>query len=139
MIEEAKRAGRSKAVWTLPALGIVGAVVYLATRGSPYLAEVPWLPDWLGAWADRHGNLRNLPAFFALGVVLVGLCGRRRAMGLGCGLGIGLELAQLFIAGRQFSWADIFWSCTGVFLAAALAGASAWLVRRRKKSAVGAG
>lgn len=106
--------GGGRVIWGMLAVGLVGAVMYLATRGSPYLAEVPWLPGWLGAWADRHGNLRNLPAFFAVGCVLSGLLGGRRAVWIGCVLGVGLEVAQLFIGGRYFSWADIFWSCAGV-------------------------
>jgi hypothetical protein len=113
------------------AVGLVGVVVYLATRGSPYLAEVPWLPKWLGAWADRHGNLRNLPAFFAVGGMLEGLWGWRAAMWCGCGLGVGMEVAQLFISGRFFSWADVCWSCAGVVLGAGAVGVTRWMRRRR--------
>ena len=87
------------------------AILYLSLRSSPSLQELPWLPDWLGAWADRHGELRTAVAYFACGLLCpwVG-CRRGEADGfvrwllskgvLGCGLLIVLLLTE----GVQFFW-----------------------------------
>lgn len=110
------------------ALGAISVIGFLATRSSPWLSELGWMPDWLGGWADRHGNFRNFPAFTVLAVVLVYTVGLRLGTALAASLGIAFELIQLGTRGRSFDWADIAWSVAG----AGVGGGSAWLVRRWK-------
>jgi hypothetical protein len=101
------------------ALISVGVVAFLALRPSPYVGELPWMPDWLGHWADRNGNVRNLPAFAGLAMILVWALGWRAAGVWASLLAVSLECAQVVIAGRSFDWADIGWSLTGVILVVA--------------------
>jgi hypothetical protein len=102
----------------LAALAAIGVIAYLALRASPWVGEVPWIPRWLSDWADRNGNLRNLPAFAALAAVLMFALGRHPGAALAAVLSAALELAQVFISGRTFDWADIGWSLAGVALVA---------------------
>jgi hypothetical protein len=103
----------------------VAVVAFLALRASPYISELPWIPEWEGEWADRNGNVRNLPAFAGLALVLLWPLGWRGAALLSAILAVLLECAQVFIAGRHFDWADIGWSLLGVALVAAPAAAAA--------------
>lgn len=106
-------------------------IAFLTLRTSPYVGELPFIPSWLGVWADSHGNLRNLPAFFLLTLFLVPALGRLHAGLLAAILSITLELAQLLRPGRTFDWADICWSLVGVVLAVAgVWGAVKWKRRR---------
>lgn len=109
----------------------VAAIAYLALRGSPWVSEIPWIPSWVGEWADRNGNLRNLPAFAGLTLVLLWPLGWRTAALLSAILAVLLECAQVFIAGRHFDWADIGWSLLGVALVAVPAAAVAAAKRRK--------
>jgi small-conductance mechanosensitive channel len=110
------------------------AILYLSLRSSPSLQELPWLPDWLGAWADRHSELRTAVAYFACGLLCpwVG-CRRGEADGfvrwllskvvLGCGLLIVLLLTegvQFFLECRVASFADIALGALGIVLGIAL-------------------
>ena len=115
----------------LGALIAASAVAFLALRASPWVGEVPWIPRWISDWADRNGNLRNLPAFAALAFALIPTLGWRLGSGVAAALAISLELAQHFIAGRTFDWADIGWSLAGVALAIGVV--LSW--RRLRKSA----
>lgn len=103
-------------VLRLAALGALGVVAFLALRSSPWLGELSWMPRWLSDWADRNGDLRNLPAFAGLAAVLVLGLGRRWGGIVAATSAVGLEAAQVFIAGRVFGWADIAWSLVGVAL-----------------------
>ncbi len=111
----------SRSLRLLFALAAVGVVGFLALRSSPWVGELPWIPHWLSDWADRHGTLRNLPAFAALTVALIPAFGWRLGGGIAAGLSVALELAQVFIAGRTFDWADIGWSLAGVAAVSAVA------------------
>jgi len=106
-------------------LGLLGFFIYFTWRASPFLQQIPWMPDWLGRWADANGNLRNLPAFAVLAYGLMGCLGARVGIGLSFALAVGLEVGQVCIPTRFFSWADIWISCLGV----GLAGFSVWLFR----------
>jgi hypothetical protein len=115
MTESGQRGARFLAAFTLLAL-----FAFLAWRSSPWLQEIPWLPAWVGEWADRHGDLRNLPAFAGLGLGLITVLGLRAGLIIGLGAAIGLEVMQLWIPSRFFSWMDIVASCAGVGLAAGM-------------------
>lgn len=100
---------------------VVTVVAFLALRASPYISEIPWIPAWLSEWADRHANLRNLPAFAGLAFALLWPLGVRVAACVASLLAVVLECAQVFIDGRTFDLADIGWSLLGVVLAVGLA------------------
>jgi hypothetical protein len=111
-------AAGKKALRLLCVACLLGLFAFLAWRRSPWLQEIPWLPRWLGQWADRHGDLRNLPAFAGLGLGLIFALGFRPGLLAGLGVAIVLEVVQLWIPGRYFSWMDIVASCLGVLAAA---------------------
>lgn len=104
------------------ALAALVVFAYLCWRASPWLHQVPWMPEWLGRWGDRHGNFRNMPAFGGLALVLIWALGWRCGVLISAVAAVGLELPQLWIATRGFDWADIGWSLVGVGAAAGLAG-----------------
>lgn len=121
---------RMRIVMRLVAVVAVLAVAFLALRPSPWMGEVPWIPRWVGEWADRHGNFRNCPAFAGLAAVLLWPLGWRQAGVASAVLAVGLESAQWFISGRTFDWADIGWSLAGV--AAVTVPASVWRYRGKR-------
>lgn len=94
----------------------VALVSVLALRSSPYVSDLSWIPKWLSEWADRNGNLRNLPAFAALTLVLLWPLPWKHAGFFAALVAVTVESAQFFIAGRTFDWADIAWSLAGVTL-----------------------
>ncbi len=102
------------------AIGCVCAV-YLCLRHSSDLSTVPWLPKFISNWADHHGRIRNVPAFFLLTwpfmfLFPVALWRVWAVLGLG-GFGTLLELAQYFVPTRWVEWQDVMWSWTGVIIA----------------------
>jgi hypothetical protein len=105
------------ACWVAIIVGLMlGA--YLCLRPSGELTTLSWLPDPLERWADRHGRLRNLPAFAALALPFMCVANGRRArrkafFGLAA-FSAGLELAQHFIPTRLCEWQDIMWSWIGL-------------------------
>lgn len=106
-------------VWRVVAGILFAALVgFLALRSSPYVQHLPWMPRWLGEWADSNGIARNVVAFFALGLCWFVLVGRqwRHAIAL-AGFGVALEVAQWWIPGRIFDWRDIVASLAGVLFA----------------------
>ena len=102
-------------------LSVIG---FLALRGSPYLAEVSWMPRWLGEWSDRHGVLRNIPAFTVLYLVTVGCLGwrfRHHALIGTLIVAAGFEIVQIWLPSRIFGWDDILASWGGVIIGYLLA------------------
>ena len=114
---------------------LIAAVAYCGLTGSPYMSFVPWIPGFVGDWADRNPDFRNFPAFSLLtsAIVLAAACvrGHLRHLGVTAAVcaaaaavfGSLLEFAQLFLPQRAASWPDVFWSALG-----ALAGAFAALL-----------
>jgi glycopeptide antibiotics resistance protein len=108
------------------------AIAFLALRSSPYLQYIPWMPRAIGVWADSNGILRNVAAFFALGVLIFVFLGRRPIHVLAAiGFGTALEVAQLWIPGRVFDGWDIAASTAGILLAWPVS----WLLCRCRKRA----
>lgn len=115
-----------------------GVLAYFALRASPNLRDIGWLPRAVSVWADRHGVLRNLPAFALLYLVSLPLFGLRRlwaACLVACLTVVALECGQLAVPGRTFDWHDILAGCAGVL--AAHMGVLAWSRLRRRESAGG--
>ncbi len=97
---------------------LAGAIAYFALRSSSYLQTVPWLPSFIGRWADAHGIGRNFVAFFAFGLAYYPLVGRSRAhVAALCAFATVLEVAQLWIPSRNFDWRDIVVSLAGLLAA----------------------
>lgn len=102
---------------TMPAV-VIG---YCSLRGSPYLAELPFMPAWLGDWLDSHQDVRHLAGYAGLTFVTMlmfrlGRPARHRAVVL---VGVAmvaavLEAAQLFLPNRHADWLDAAWSWVGV-------------------------
>ena len=108
---------------------LAGALAFFALRSSSYLQTVPWLPRFIGRWADAYGVGRNVVAFFALGLAYFPLISHRigHVVAL-CAFATLLEVAQLWIPTRQFDWRDIVASVAGILAAWPPA---LWLARRR--------
>jgi glycopeptide antibiotics resistance protein len=121
-------------------LALLAAILICALAPSPNMREMAWIPGWIGEWADRTPNFRNMPVFAALSALLcfvvtlyqplVTRHGRWRiafgvfvATGL---LGIALEALQLLLPHRWADWVDVFWSVAGAFFGALVA----WIVAR---------
>ena len=110
---------------------LAGALAFLALRASPYVQYVPWVPRRLGVWADSNGIVRNIVAFFALGLAVFLLVGRRVWHVIAaCAFGTAVEVAQIWIPSRAFDWRDIVASIAGILLAWPLA----WLLHRRRSA-----
>lgn len=100
-------------------IAAVGLVAYFALRASPHLSEIGWLPEVVANWADRHGVLRNLPAFgllYLVGLVAFGSGYAWRVCGLVCLIAVVLEAGQLMLPARTFDRDDILFSWAGVLV-----------------------
>jgi len=100
------------------------AALDLTLRSSGYMKPVSWIPRSVAYWADSHGQLRNLPAFFLFALPFLALARRKRhrafvTIALGVFATV-LEFAQLFLPNRWVEWEDVVWSWVGVI--------AAWLV-----------
>jgi hypothetical protein len=114
-------------------------ILYLSLRGSPSLREVWWLPEWLSAWADRHGELRTAVPYCAAGLLCPWLLTRNQARAAGRShpirdgrLALSLwaavslfalllftEGAQLVLPNRVTSLADVAWGALGIVVGVA--------------------
>ena len=117
----------------------IAGLLYLSLRGSPSLREVCWLPEWLSAWADRHGELRTAVPYCAAGLLCPWLLTRNQARPTGRSQLIGhgrlapilwaaaslfvllllTEGAQLVLPNRFVSLADIAWGTLGIVVGVA--------------------
>jgi len=122
------------ACWGLGLMGLV-AGAHLTLRKSSDLVSVWWVPAFVGRWTDRHGQLRNLPAYFMLGCPYMAVLGTVRARILAVILlglfGTGLECAQLLIPTRWFDLVDIALSWAGLIAAWVVFEALRWGIYRR--------
>ncbi|MEA3213382.1 MAG: hypothetical protein QOE70_6439 [Chthoniobacter sp.] len=131
------------AVACLSLAAVLGLVGYCALRPSPRMAEIPWMPLWLGKLADQFDTFRHFVGFGGLAAVtffmplVIGLRrspGAKQAFRDWCLLTLllmvaGIEIAQLAIPTRNFDWEDMYWGWSGV-LAARFALDTARRVRR---------
>jgi VanZ family protein len=126
---------------------LLAAILICALAPSSYMTELPFIPQWLGEWADKNPNFRNFPVFAALSALLffvvtfyqrlVTRYGRWRiALGVFAAtglLGIVLEVAQILIPGRVADWHDVLWASLGA-LAGTFVGALALMLALRSRS-----
>ena len=104
------------------AAAFTAVMAFFALRSSPYLQYIPWMPRWLGVWADHHGVFRNTAGFFVFALAMFFLLGHRplHAAFL-CFFATAIEVAQIWIPHRIFDWKDIMASLAGILLAWPLA------------------
>lgn len=94
------------------------ALAFLSLRPSTFVDQVPWMPHWLGAWADHHGVFRNTVAFFAVGLFLFSALGRHWTHVLALAIfATSIEVAQRWIPSRVYDPQDIAASLAGIALA----------------------
>ena len=119
--------GRLRLLRVAAVFGALAVVAFLALRHSPFVDTLPWMPHWLGGWADQHGVSRNIVAFFALGLGCATLLGARTGLFVFlAAFGTAIEVAQIWIPGRTFDLRDIAATLAGL----ALAWIAAWSARR---------
>lgn len=115
---------------------LAGATIYMSVRSSSHMMEIVWIPDWLGAWADRNPDSRTAVPFFLLSLICPVAIRKRSQRGskaeqrategidtlrllLGyVSIAVLLwttEGAQYFIQTRDLNIADILWGMIGLF------------------------
>jgi hypothetical protein len=119
-----------KAIALLVLSWLVICIVYFSLRSSPHLLETGWMPDWLGKWADRNGELRTVVPYIFASIIWSTIVISNKGdqtngaslsrLILGCSILFGLlvvtELWQLFLPLRSTSWGDIGWGSVGILL-----------------------
>ena len=98
---------------------------YLVLRPSPSISELPFIPDWLAAWADRNWDLRTAVPFFFLSLLWTLLAGRRPGRLVAGHLALAAlliltELAQILLPERHAGLPDILWGLAGLSAGALL-------------------
>jgi len=126
-------------IWGGALIGVLGAVVWCGLAPSPDMAELGWMPRWLGRWANENPTFRNFPAFGLLAAAIyssgfVPLESGRGALAFfsavaSSAVALAVELSQLLLPTRFFDPDDIAWSMAG-----ALSGAFfVWLLGSLRK------
>jgi hypothetical protein len=96
----------------------VGLAIFLSVKSSPSMSAVGWLPHFITHWADRHGQLCNLPAYAMLAIPFLAVApGRLHRTCVVFSLAIlvaGLEIVQLWIPMRCSDKWDVFWGWSGL-------------------------
>jgi hypothetical protein len=118
-------------------LALLAAILVCALAPSSYMAEMPFIPNWLGIWGDANPNFRNMPVFAVFSGLLFFVaaayyqppachyCLWQLALGAflaTAALGAALECVQTWIPSRWADPLDVIWSILG-----AVVGASASL------------
>jgi len=115
--------------------GVFGVVLWCALAPTPDLANIEWIPRWIGKWADANPTFRNFPAFgiLAMGFFAAGFVWFDPQRGAGqCALAfigavtasfaaVAMEVAQVRLPGRFFDPDDIAWSIAGALTGAFVA------------------
>ena len=105
-------------VWYAIGLVGVGIMLFLCLRPSSDV-RILGLPHWaIIDWADRHGEFRNFPAFFVLGLPFLVVIRRRSRRAIAIGLlafaGMAVEIVQIWLPHRYASVMDVLWSWAGL-------------------------
>lgn len=112
-------------------LCFAGVLAFLSLRASSHVHTLPWIPGFIGTWADTHGIVRNTAAFFAFGLLALPVLGRGWRVALALAVFATLiEVAQIWIPSRNFDLLDIAASLAGLALAWLFVRAAAWLLAR---------
>ncbi len=112
----------------IAANGIIAAggivVLYLSWLSDSRMSLVPWIPQWIAAWADQNGTVRTGVPFVILGFILAGLLRLRSAAPRMWAAAFGgmvllvatAELGQVWLPDRTPSWRDVGWGVAGGLL-----------------------
>lgn len=103
---------------------LILVVGYLSWRPSPMMEEIPWIPSFLGIWADEFVRARTAVPFVALGflngltqvVRKAGIVDFARSALAYLGLAVVVELVQVFIPSRHCDVQDMLWAVLGTML-----------------------
>ena len=107
-------------------IGMIGVAImlFLCLRPSCDVRTLGLPNWWIIRWADRHGEFRNYPAFFVLGIPFMVVIRRSRRRALAIGLlafaGMAVEIVQIWLPQRYASVMDVLWSWAGLATAWAL-------------------
>jgi hypothetical protein len=131
-----------RTVLLFAALMLVVGTLALSWLPSSRMSEVPWLPDWLGRWADTHPDRRTAVPLVLVGFLFTAcahwLLESRRPflVGLVAALVL-LELAecgQFLLPDRGPSFGDLAWGGAGAVLGAL---AARWAIHWAERRAAG--
>jgi hypothetical protein len=132
--------------------GLFSAIVVCSLAPSPNMREIWWIPEWVGEWADRNGNFRNMPVFAVFAALLFLVFSvlpsslysslklkfqpfsfrtALRAAVCTSALGVLLEVAQLLLPNRHADPMDLLWMTLGAFVGAFSAGSVSMLLLSR--------
>ena len=108
----------------LAKLLVIATIGYLSWRPSPMMEEIPWIPSFLGIWADEFVRARTAVPFVALGflngltqvVRKAGIIDFARSALAYLGLAVVVELVQVFIPSRHCDVQDMLWAVLGTML-----------------------
>jgi len=96
----------------------VGLAIYLSLKPSPSMNAVRWLPRFITAWADRHGQSDNFVAYSMLSIPFLMVApGRLERACVTTSLAIlvaAMEIIQIWIPTRVADEWDIFWGWSGL-------------------------
>jgi glycopeptide antibiotics resistance protein len=120
-----------KFVFFALALALLAAILICALASSPNMREMWWIPEWVGDWADRNGNFRNMPVFavftallfFVFSAFRLPTANRilptaLRAAVCASALGVALEALQLLLPNRHADPMDLLWMTLGASVGA---------------------
>ncbi len=126
--------------WRLPLLCAWLPAAYLVTLSPlPSITRPgpePFDPCLLCGFRGTADAILNVVFFVPLGLVAVRRLSLMRTTALGLALSLGIEMAQLTIAGRYSTLADIVWNTTGALAGGWLHGRLALIARGTRPPAV---
>jgi hypothetical protein len=126
-------------------LALFAAIAICSLAPSAYMTEIPFIPTWLGTWADANPNFRNMPVFAALAALVYIVVTFYQPLVISCGwwhlafgvfaassmLGALLEVAQARIPGRWADPFDVMWSALGALMGVCVASFAVSLFKMR--------
>jgi VanZ family protein len=112
--------------------------VYWSVKPESTMPLAEYFPAWLPAWAERHGEFRNYPAYFIVSVLwfIAGRTWRQRLVA-GFALAVFGGLAEVIQIGLPYRYAspvDAAWSWAGIATAWALCRLGRRAIRRWREN-----
>ena len=133
-----KRPSKWRAAMLLTLAGVLICII-LAASWAPesQMAQLRWVPGWIGNLADRDPNIRTAIPFIPLAFLLFLGFSKTKVKWpivwsmVACGLCLCLsEFGQRFISGRTADVKDLMWGAAGIAVGTALAWAAGAAGRR---------
>ena len=115
LVEAGKHRCRHLGLFVITLTLLIGGVFYLSWIRDPEMANVTWIPSFIGEWADAHVRLRTGIPFLLLGATAAGWLEINKrpfretliAACLIAGVVLIAEIGQVGVSGRVFDWLDI--------------------------------